>query len=41
MGVLPRLQAANLHIERFTFVDADGVTVASLPLRTQANPVAS
>lgn len=31
MGVLPRLQAANLHIERFTFVDADGVTVASLP----------
>lgn len=30
MGVLPRLQAANLHIERFTFLDADGGTVASL-----------
>lgn len=34
MGVLPRLQAASLDIGRFTFVDTDGATVASLPPHT-------
>ncbi|MFD0418878.1 FAD-dependent monooxygenase [Streptomyces sp. NPDC127108] len=38
MGVLPQLRDAHIDLRRFTFLDADGATVASVDARAAGSP---